>query len=317
MVQLNLFTHSTLGKLGTAILQGLLSGGTQKLPQSYTITRVTVSVRSESAAKLVSKKLEAVRAAALASSVTSKVPEVQVLRGDSRLLISQSDVVILGCKPYDFEKALGTGDARDALLESAGSKILVSILGGVSTSQLWDCVRGGGNSGKEINLEIVRVIPNLAARLRQSMTVIALPENGRPSPAHEVLAQLFSDIGAVEYLPETLMDNGSSLCASTTAIFATLIASVAKSDGALEIDTRGGNLRNNALRMAAYAARGAADLILSGQIPAEIISEVATPGGATRKGLDKLEEDKLPELINDAMGRIYQATGALGVKKDN
>ncbi|EPE28435.1 Acetyl-CoA synthetase-like protein [Glarea lozoyensis ATCC 20868] len=305
------------GKLGTAILQGLLSGGTQKLPQLYTITRVTVSVRSESAAKLLSKKLEDARAAASESSVTPKVPEVQVLRGDSRLLISQSDVVILGCKPYDFEKALGTSGARDALLESADSKILVSILGGVSTSQLWDCVRGGGNSGKEINLEIVRVIPNLAARLRQSMTVIALPENGRPSPAHEVLTQLFSDIGAVEYLPETLMDNGSSLCASTTAIFATLIASVAKSDGALEIDTRGGNLRNNALRMAAYAARGAADLILSGQIPAEIISEVATPGGATRKGLDKLEEDKLPELINEAMGRIYQATGALGVKKDN
>jgi pyrroline-5-carboxylate reductase len=75
----------------------------------------------------------------------------------------------------------------------------------------------------------------------------------------------------------------------------------------------GGELRNDALRMAAYAARGAAELILSGRCPAEIVTEVATPGGATRKGLDKLVEIEMPKLINDAMAKTFQAAGALGV----
>lgn len=153
LVQLDQITHSIPGKLGTAILRGLLSTGSQKLPQSYIITRVTVSGRSDSAANRTSTKLKAVRAAASTSSASIEDLVVQILRGSNRLLIWQSDGVVLGCKPYDFEKALGTSDVRGALLDSAGNKTLVSILGGVSTSQLWACVRGGADSGRETNLK--------------------------------------------------------------------------------------------------------------------------------------------------------------------
>jgi pyrroline-5-carboxylate reductase len=93
-------------------------------------------VRSERSANRVCETLEALRAAASASSTTIEFPEVQVLQDENKLVILQSDIIILGCKPYDFERALAATDVRDALLASTGTKALVSILGAVSTSQL-------------------------------------------------------------------------------------------------------------------------------------------------------------------------------------
>lgn len=313
-------TYSRIGKLGTAIIEGLLSPETLNASDSYAVSEVMASVRSESTADRVRTKLEAVRAAATAYPAV-KFPKVQVVQGNGWLVVMQSDIIILGCKPYDFEQLLNATNVRETLLEPGSSKVLVSILGGVSIPQLRECVRGDANEQLKTDLKIIRVIPNIAARLGQSMTVISLPDSpsgaGDPTTEHVLLSQLFSRIGAVEYLPQILMDNGASLCTSTTALFASLIEAVGKSDGAAAIDARRGDLQNNALRMAAYAARGAADLILSGQTPAEIISQVATPGGATRKGLNKFNEVKISVLINDAMRGIFQAAGALGVGKQS
>ena len=107
------------------------------------------------------------------------------------------------------------------------------------------------------------------------------------------------------------MDNGASLCAATPALFATLIEAIATSDGAVAIDTYGGTLENHALRMAAYAARGTADLLLAGQQPEEIRKEVATEGGATRQGLNALDRMKVAEALRKFMTEIFAAAGTL------
>jgi pyrroline-5-carboxylate reductase len=196
-------------------------------------------VRSDSTADLLRTKLETARAAAFAVSVRTELPELQVLNAANGRVIKQLDVIILGCKPYDFGTALQATDVQDALFNSAERKVLVTILGGVSTNQLWDCIQAGMTKQKEVNLQIVRVIPNIAARLGQSMTVIGLHDTKSSierNSTHEELASLFSRIGAIEYLPEPLMDNGASLCTFSTAIFVELIGAVAQSKGARTID---------------------------------------------------------------------------------
>lgn len=259
--------------------------------------------------------------------------------------------MFLGCKSYNYQDVLSKPDVHSAFLEHKGKekkrKTLVSLLGGVSTTQLKHSLLDSGQPAQsawevlEERCEIIRAIPNIAARVKQSMTVLSLPDstpgprtttvdddnnnnnNGDNNPTadpltaeHALIGKLFSHIGATEWLPETLIDNGASLCASTPALFATLIEAIATSDGALAIDTHAGRmLKNNALRMAAYAARGTVDLLLTGQQPEEIRNDVATEGGATRRGLDALDRLEVAEAVRGSMGEIFAAAGGLGVRK--
>lgn len=268
-------------------------------------------------------------------------PEIVVLlQEENARVVREADVVLLGCESPTFRDVLGKPDVASAFLHHKSKKILVSLLGGVSTKQLKQSLQASNESipsaGQifEERCEIIRAIPNVAARIKQSMTVLSLPDS-KSGPAaadntadiqnspganpltaeHSLVGNLFERVGAIKWLPETILDNGASLCASTPALFATLIEAIATSDGALAINTDGGSPQNDALRMAAYAARGTADLLLAGQQPEEIRNEVATKGGSTRQGLNAMDRMKVAEALRESMTEVFAAAGALGVKK--
>lgn len=267
-------------------------------------------------------------------------PEIVVLlQGENARAVREADIVILGCNSNSVQDILGKPDVRSAFLEHECKKILVSLLGGVATTQLKQLLHSPSNTTQsagqvlEERCEVIRAIPNMAARVKQSMTVLSLPNStfgptvdntantrntsgADPLTAeHSLVGNLFEHIGAIEWLPEALMDNGATLCAATPALFATLIEAIATSDGAVAIDTYGGTLDKNALRMAAYAARGTADLLLAGQQPEEIRKDVATEGGATWQGLYAMDRMKVPEALRMSMTEIFAAAGTLGERK--
>ncbi len=259
-----------------------------------------------------------------------------LLQEENARAVREADIVILGCKSNSVPDILSRPDVRSAFLEHERKKILVSLLGGVTTTQLKQLLHGSNDTTQsagqviEERCEVIRAIPNIAARFKQSMTVLSLPSSkleptgnntqntssADPLTAeHSLIGNLFERIGATEWLPEALMDNGASLCAATPALFATLIEAIATSDGAVAINTYGGTSGNRALRMAAYAARGTADLLLAGQEPEEIRNEVATKGGSTRQGLNALDRMKVAEALRKSMAEIFAAAGTLGERK--
>lgn len=326
------------GKLGTAVLQGLLSKSEVDTdPPTPLVSRVLATVRSTSSAQSIQQKLQSVLPSPSKSHGSDQHPEIVVLlQEENARAVREADIVILGCKSNSVQDILGKPDVRSALLEHECKKILVSLLGGVATTQLKQLLHSSSNTTQsagqvvEERCEVVRAIPNIAARFKQSMTVLSLPSS-KPGPTanntantrnpsgadlltaeHSLIGNLFEHIGATEWLPEALMDNGASLCAATPALFATLIEAIATSDGAVAIDTYGGTLENHALRMAAYAARGTADLLLAGQQPEEIRKDVATEGGATRQGLNALDQMKVAEALRKSMTEIFTAAGTLG-----
>ena len=332
------------GELGTAVLQGLLYKSELDTDSpTPLISRVLATVRSAPSARRVRQKLQSVLLPSPESNAPKQHPELVVLlQEENARAVRESDVVMLGCKSNAFRDVLGKPDVRLAFLEQGrGKKVLVSLLGGVTVAQLkhsLDCSSDatGHSAGRVLEekpCEIIRAIPNMAARVRQSMTVLSLPtstseptadgtatthnasgaDNDTLPAADSLVGNLFARVGATEWLPERLIDNGASLCAATPALFATLIEAVATSDGAVAIDTHGGKTQgNSALRMAAYAARGTADLLLVGQSPEEIRKEVATEGGATRRGLDALDRMDVAKALRKSMAEIFAAAGTLG-----
>lgn len=194
--------------------------------------------------------------------------------------------MLLGCKPANLNDILGEPGMQEALK----GKLLISILAGVPVSQIED-VLYGSVSNKDPETEgrcrIVRVMPNTASLIRESMTVIATSIPPLPSPSAALVTWIFTRIGRVVHLPSSYMDASTALCGSGPAFFALVLEAVA--DGAVAM----GLPRAEAQLMAAQTMRGTAGLVLSGEHPALVREKVSTPGGCTIGGLMVLEEGKV------------------------
>ncbi|MDZ7766629.1 MAG: pyrroline-5-carboxylate reductase [Melioribacteraceae bacterium] len=152
--------------------------------------------------------------------------------------------------------------------------IIFSTVSGVSIKQIKKLI------GK--NVPVVRVMPNTAIAIRESMTCIASDEKDRRGK--ELAAELFNNLGETVIIKEDLMVPATALCACGTAFF--LRAIRAASQGGIEI----GFHSEEALFMAAQTAKGAAEMLLKEKNhPEKEVDKVTTPMGCTIAGLNHME----------------------------
>lgn len=214
------------------------------------------------------------------------------------------DVIILACKPQAVEALLSQPEILDAL----EGKLLISICAGVTMDQLLDIVesRGKGTKNGQEPCCIVRAMPNTAAFIGQSSTVISIPP--RPlSPERATLVDwIFSRIGRVFYLPADKMDACTALCGSGPAFVAVICEAMA--DGAVN----NGIPRKEALEMSAQVLKGAAEMILQGEHPAILKDKVCTPAGCTIAGLLELEDGRVRSTVARAVDKATLIASQLG-----
>ena len=197
--------------------------------------------------------------------------------------------------------------------EALQGKFLISILAGVPVSQIEDTIYGPGSSidlpadpAEDGRCRIVRVMPNTAALIRESMTVIATSSPPLPPPLHSLVTWMFTRIGRVITLPPNQMDACTALCGSGPATFALVLEAIA--DGAVAM----GLPRAEAQFMAAQTMKGAAGLVLNGEHPAMVREKVSTPGGCTIGGLLVLEEGSLRGTVARSVREATVVASQLG-----
>jgi pyrroline-5-carboxylate reductase len=183
----------------------------------------------------------------------------------NRALAEEADLVVLAVKPNVL-------DAVADDLVQAGTPV-VSILAGASLKRLGEALPG---------LELVRVMPNLGAQVRQAVLCVAFPE-GFPDNLRGQVTELLGLLGELIELDEGLIDAATALMGSSPGYLA-LMAEVLVEAGVEE-----GLSEDQALRMVArsMAATGA---LLELHDPATLKQAVASPGGMTEAGLNALEE---------------------------
>lgn len=193
---------------------------------------------------------------------------------DNPEAVRNSDVIVIAVQPGQI----------DGLLREIAGEIdparhqVISVASGVTIRQIAD--RLG------LDVPIVRAMPNTAVEIGESMTCIAGPDD--PSPATratlETARELFDLVGRTLVISEEMMVPATALCACGVAFFLRSVR--AASQGGIEI----GFHPEDALFLAAQAARGAATLLLSGgSHPEAEIDRVTTPRGCTIAGLNELE----------------------------
>ncbi|KAK5103130.1 delta 1-pyrroline-5-carboxylate reductase [Lithohypha guttulata] len=299
------------GNLGLAILSGILDSISKSAHQSggsngnndlfQTPTRFVACVQRPQSAERIRKAV---------AEIPSATENVEVFQKENLRGVQQADVVILGCKPYMVANVLG----EEGMQEALAGKLLISICAGVPVDQISQALYGTpyaeamskGSSQPQKPCTICRVMPNTAALVRQSMTVIATSNPPLPQHYQALTEWMFNQVGRIVQLPPHLMDVSTALCGSGPAFVALMIEAL--SDGAVAM----GLPRAEAQLMASQTLTGTAGLVLNGEHPALVREKVCTPGGCTMGGLIELEEGGVRGIIGRAVRRATVVASQLG-----
>ena len=199
------------------------------------------------------------------------------ITSDNSAAIRSAEIIMLTVQPQQVMDVLDV--AADAL--TAG-KMVLSVVSGVTIADLSARLGSG--------LPVVRAMPNIAIEIGESITCLAA--RVQDGSALALASKLFGGMGATLEIDEELMMPATALGACGVAFFLRCIR--AMSQGGIEI----GFHPEEALQIAAQAARGAASLMLQMEgHPESAIDRVTTPRGATISGLNKMEHEGLSSAI--------------------
>lgn len=228
--------------------------------------------------------------------------DLQTLTNNNLKGVQQADIVLLSCKPYGFKTILGEEGMRDALK----GKVIVSILAGVTQKQITEFLYPEGAASVPDACRVVRVMPNTASFVGESMSVIETSDPPLSDAQQKLVEFVFGSIGRVTTLPPANMDIATALCGSGPAFFALILEAAA--DGAVAM----GMPRAQAYEMAAQTMRGTTGLVLNGEHPAVLKDKVSTPGGCTIGGLMSLEKDGVRNAVATAIREACVVASRLG-----
>jgi len=221
---------------------------------------------------------------------------VEVFASNNVEPAQRADVVLLCCKPQVAYAIL----AEPGIKEALDGKLLISILAGITLSQLESWVLP--------TTRVVRAMPNTPCKIREGMTVVS---NLSPSEHKEtdcaIILKIFSSIGRCRFLEEKHFDACTALSGSGPAFACIFMEAMA--DGGVMM----GLPRAEALELAAQTLQGAARMVLQGGAhPAQIKDSVTTPGGCTIAGLLALEDGKVRSTIARGIQIATERASKLG-----
>lgn len=204
------------------------------------------------------------------------------------------DVILLALKPQRL------GVLRTEDFASFAPRLLISILAGIEEATLVELCDARA---------IIRAMPNLPVAIGKG--VVALYSSSADATARAVAESLMAPLGHVEWIAdEALFDAVTALAGSGPAFVFRFIDALAKAGAALDLPV------DQAARLAlATVAGGAAMAAESDECPAALADRVASPGGSTREGLDRLDRDNaLDRLLLETLAASRDRNAALAAE---
>jgi pyrroline-5-carboxylate reductase len=221
--------------------------------------------------------------------------QVAVTADNCRVLGEAEEVVMLAVKPQVFGAIAQELQALTPKL--AHSPLIISILAGVPLKQLEAAFSG---------LPVIRAMPNTPATVGAGMTAISLGTHANNT--HQQLAQqIFTAVGEVVEVTETLLDAVTGLSGSGPAYVALMVEALA--DGGVAA----GLPRAIAKQLALQTVLGTATLLQESKIhPAELKDRVTSPGGTTIAGISQLEKAGFRSALIEAVKAATNRSQELG-----
>jgi pyrroline-5-carboxylate reductase len=258
------------GNMGEALVSGLISSASSK-PENIICTDVRET------------KLKAIKDKYGVQTKTSN-PEA----------VADSDIVIYAVKPQIMAPVL-----KETAQKLDMSKLIISIAAGVPMEAIESCLNK--------KLRLIRVMPNIAAAVKEAATAIAAGKNATEEDIKQTMT-IFNSIGKTVFIPENyLMDAITGLSGSGPAYIFLIVEALA--DAGVKV----GLSRQEALFLSAQTALGAAKMLMETQEhPGQLRDRVTSPGGTAIAGLATLEQGGLRTTLINAVEVATNRSRELG-----
>lgn len=246
------------GKMAAALVNGVLKSGLCK------------------PADIVGSDVHGPTASALAAS-----SGIRILPSNADVAAA-SDTLILAVKPHDALAALQTASGKQiesnmrwATASDSNTKLLISIVAGLPLATIEPAAAA---------FRVIRAMPNTPALILQGASAFS-PGTRATAEDTAITQQILGSVGLAVQVKETLLDAVTGLSGSGPAYIFTIIEALA--DGGVLM----GLPRDLAVQLAAQTVAGAGLLVAqTGQHPAALRDQVASPGGTTIAGIEALEK---------------------------
>ena len=258
------------GNMGEALISGLIGSASSK-PKNIICTDVRETI------------LDAIREKYGVQTTTNNLDAV-----------ADSDIVIYAIKPQIMAAVLNeTAKKLDM------SKLIISIAAGVPMEAIESCLNK--------KLRLIRVMPNIAAAVKEAATAIAAGKNASEDDI-KLAMTIFNSIGKTVFIPENyLMDAITGLSGSGPAYIFLIVEAMA--DAGVKV----GLSRQEALFLSAQTVLGAAKMLMETQEhPGQLRDRVTSPGGTAIAGLATLESGGLRTTLINAVEVATNRSKELG-----
>jgi len=205
-----------------------------------------------------------------------------------------SEIVIYAIKPQIMAAIMReTADCLDM------SKLIISIAAGVPLAAIETYLN------KELRL--IRVMPNIAASVKESATAIAAGKNATKSDVRLAKA-IFDSVGTSVFIEENvLMDAITGLSGSGPAYIFIIV------DALADAGVKMGLSREDALLLSTQTVLGAAKLLRDTKAhPGQLKDKVTSPGGTAIAGIHTLEKGGLRTTLINAVEAATKRSKELG-----
>ncbi len=209
-------------------------------------------------------------------------------------VVASSDIIVYAVKPQIMASVLReTADSLDM------SKLVISIAAGVPMEAIESCLNK--------DLRLIRVMPNVAASVKEGAAAIAAGAHAREEDI-ELAMSIFNSVGRSVFLKENyLMDAVTGLSGSGPAYIFLIVDAMA--DAGVKV----GLARQDALLLSIQTVLGAAKMLLETKAhPGQLKDMVTSPGGTAIAGLHTLEKGGLRTTLINAVEAATMRSIELG-----
>lgn len=258
------------GNMGEALVSGLIVSGSSE-PKNIICT----DIRKE--------KLDEIRREYGVRTTTDNIEAVM-----------ESEIIVYAVKPQIIASVLKeTAEKLDM------SKLVISIAAGVPMAAIESCLNK--------DLRLIRVMPNIAASVKEAASAIAAGGHATQEDIDLALA-IFNSIGKSIFLKENyLMDAITGLSGSGPAYIFLIV------DALADAGVKMGLARAEALFLSTQTVLGAAKLLQeTEEHPGQLKDKVTSPGGTAIAGLATLEEGGLRTTLIHAVEAATNRSKELG-----
>jgi pyrroline-5-carboxylate reductase len=209
--------------------------------------------------------------------------------------VQRAETVIIAVKPAQAITVLND------IKETIKKQLIISVMAGITIGTLQNIL------GK--NTAVVRVMPNLAAKVGKSMSVWV--KSGQVSDTQSAAAKtILESIGTQLEMRNENMINAATAISGSGPAYVFYLAQLIE-NGAVDL----GFSRKNARLLTEQTLIGCAELLkTTGKSAEDLRAAVTSKGGTTEAGLSVLEKDDLQNTVLKAIQAAFERAKQLGTK---